>query len=68
MLAIIALFGSLFYYENSEFFHTSKEQRTQGYEWEYIGKKERHMYIPALPLIIEETNEEIVYFKLNKNR
>ena len=64
MFAIIALFGSLFYYENSEFFHTSWEQKTQGYEWEYVGKNKRQIFTPALPIISEKTNEEIIYYKL----
>ncbi len=65
MFAILALFGGLFYYENSEFFKTSWEQRSQGYDWEYVGKNDT-IGVPALPLIVEKTNEEIIYFKLKK--
>ena len=63
MLAIIALFGGLFYYENLEFFDTSREQRSQGYEWEYVGRNNTSG-VPALPIIFEKTNEEIIYYKL----
>ena len=63
MLAIIALFGGLFYYENLEFFDTSREQRSQGYGWEYVGRNNTSG-VPALPIISEKTNEEIIYYKL----
>jgi len=66
MLAVLALFGGLFYIENSEFFKTSYAQRSEGYNWEYVGKNKRQVFIPALPIIIEETNEEIIYYKLKK--
>ena len=63
MLAIIALFGGLFYYENLEFFATSREQRSHGYEWEYVGRNNTSVG-PELPIIFEKTNEEIIYYKL----
>lgn len=65
MLVIVALFGSFFYVENSEFFNTAWEQKSEGYEWEYVGKNNTSG-VPALPIIIEESNEEIIYYKLRK--
>ena len=52
--------------ENSEFFNTASEQKSKGYNWEYVGKNNREILVPALPIIIKETNEEIIYYKLKK--
>ena len=65
MVAILALFGGVFYYINTDFFETAAEQRENGYNWEYVGRNNT-TGVPALPLILETTNEEIIYYKLEK--
>ena len=62
MIAIVMMAG-LFTWENIEFFNTSKQQMSEGYSWEYIGKSET-AGVPRLPLINPKTDEETIYFKL----
>ena len=37
MIAIVMMAG-LFTWENIEFFNTSRQQMSEGYKWEYVGK------------------------------
>ena len=62
MIAIVMMAG-LFTWENIEFFNTSRQQMSEGYEWEYIGKSNT-VGVPDLPLINPRTDEETIYFKL----
>ena len=65
MLVSIMLYAAVFYYINTDFFETAAEQRENGYNWEYVGRNNTSG-VPALPLILETTNEEIIYYKLEK--
>ena len=63
-----AMIGSIlgsFFYENVEFFKTVKEQREQGYKWEF-NIKERNPDVPAIPFIREDTGKETVIWVLQK--
>ncbi len=62
MIAIVMIAG-LFTWENMEFLNTSKQQMSEGYSWEYIGKSDP-VGVPYLPLINPKTKEETIYFKL----
>lgn len=58
VLIAIAL---LFTVDNAEFLNTAKEQREQGYIWEYIGKQEASG-TPALLV-----DNKYIYYRLTKN-
>ena len=58
-----AMIGSIlgsFFYENVEFFKTVKDQREQGYKWEF-NIKERNPDVPAIPLQYENGEEKVIW-------
>tara|TARA_Y100001938_G_scaffold141536_1_gene211471 strand:+ start:53 stop:250 length:198 start_codon:yes stop_codon:yes gene_type:complete len=58
-----AMIGSIlgsFFYENVEFFKTVKEQREQGYKWEF-NIKERNPDVPAIPFKYENGSEKVIW-------
>ena len=56
---VISVMGS-FFYENAEFFKTVKDQREQGYKWEF-NIKERNPDVPAIPLQYENGKEKVIW-------
>jgi hypothetical protein len=58
VLLAIALIFSV---DNAEFFNTAKEQREQGYVWEYVGKQEAS----GTPAIL--VDDKYIYYRLTKN-
>ena len=58
-----AMIGSIlgsFFYENVEFFNTVKEQREQGYKWEF-NIKERNPNVPAIPFKYDDGTEKVIW-------
>ena len=58
-----AMIGSIlgsFFYENVEFFKTVKDQREQGYKWEFNIKK-RNPDVPAIPLQYDNGKEKVIW-------
>ena len=54
-----SILGS-FFYENAEFFKTVKEQREQGYKWEF-NIKERNPDVPAIPFKEDDGKETVIW-------
>lgn len=58
-----AMIGSIlgsFFYDNVEFFKTVKEQREQGYKWEF-HYKDRNKDVPAIPIKYENGSEKVIW-------
>ena len=51
----------IFSIDNAEFLNTAKEQREQGYVWEYVGKLEAS----GTPAIL--VDDKYIYYRLTKN-
>ena len=58
VLLAIALIFSV---DNVEFLNKAKEQREQGYVWEYVGKQEAS----GTPAIL--VDDKYIYYRLTKN-
>jgi len=58
------LMGSMFMYDNQEFFGTAEKQVKDGYSWEYVGKQPAGE-VPSLP-VLDNSGNEVIYFRLTK--
>ena len=61
--AIVVFVLGSFTYDNLDFFHTAKNQMSNGYKWE-MNYKERNPDVPAIPLI--NNDKETVIWVLKK--
>ena len=43
-----------------------EQKQDEGYTWEYVGRQQRNPDALAIPIIREDTGEEIVYWRLTK--
>lgn len=63
-MGVIFIVAALFGYNNAEFFETAKQQKDDGYKWEYVGKQTPDGS-PAIT-IKPELSEEFIIYKLKK--
>ena len=48
------------FYDNVDFFKTVKEQRADGYQWEW-NYKDRNPDVPAIPLQYDNGKEKVIW-------
>jgi hypothetical protein len=65
MIELFVVMG-LFMFDNNEALTAFKQKQDEGYTWEYVGRQQRDPDALAIPIIREDTGEEIVYWRLTK--
>ena len=65
-LSVLMVMGTLFGVSNQDFFDLVEKQKAQGYEWEYVGYKEKSPGTKALSLQMPG-GPEYVYWQLKKD-
>ena len=65
MIELAVMLG-MFMFDNSEALDSFKQKQDEGYTWEYVGRQQRNPDALAIPIIREDTGEEIVYWRLTK--
>ena len=65
-MIVAVAFLTLFAIDNADALKAFETQQNKGATWEYVGRNTRNPDAPAIPLINEDTSEEIIYFRLTK--
>ena len=66
MSIALMLFTTLFAIDNKVFFETVEQNQKDGMSWHYVGKSDPDGQ-PAITVRNEQTGEESIYFKMQKD-
>lgn len=66
MSVALLLFTTLFAIDNKVFFETVEQNQKDGMSWHYVGKSDPDGQ-PAITVRNEQTGEESIYFKMQKD-